>query len=160
MSKRTRNLKPERLPREPDFNPNGNDLDAACAWRNFGGLTLTDAIARFQENPLYYQEDFMFMGTDAFHYYFPVLDTYLRGTPDAESEDDNESWIIAHCIAAQFHERSMQRLRAITPAVLALADFVRDNIGRFGGDVAERDRVSLAWHDLASQVVELQQDGG
>ncbi|TWU51159.1 hypothetical protein Poly59_27490 [Rubripirellula reticaptiva] len=102
----------------------------------------------------------MFMGTDAFHYYFPVLDTYLRGTPDAESEDDNESWIIAHCIAAQFHERSMQRLRAITPAVLALADFVRDNIGRFGGDVAERDRVSLAWHDLASQVVELQQDGG
>lgn len=101
----------------------------------------------------------MFMGTDAFLYYFPVLDTYLRSIPDAESEDDNESRIIAHCIAAQFHERSIQRLRDITPAVLALADFVRDNIRRFGGNVAERDRVSRAWHGLASQVLELHQDG-
>ena len=160
MSNLTRNLSPERLPRESDFNPNGNDLDAARAWRNFGGLMLNEAIARFRENPLYYQEDFMFMGTDAFLYYFPVLDTFLRGIPDAESEDDHETRIIAHCIAAQFHERSMQRLRAITPAVLALADFVRDNVRRFAANVGERNRVARAWHDLASQVLELQQDGG
>jgi hypothetical protein len=70
------------LPTEQDFDPWGGDLDAQCAWRNFGGLAIDRAKAKFRENPLLYQEDFMFMGTKAFAYYFPVIEEYLRTIPD------------------------------------------------------------------------------
>jgi len=33
-------------------------------------------VTRFAENALAYQEDFMFMGTNAFLFYFPTLDHY------------------------------------------------------------------------------------
>ena len=90
------------LPTERDFDPWSGDLDAQCAWRNFGGLTIEQAKAKFCENPLRYQEDFMFMGGKAFAYYFPVVEDYLRSIPDAASEDDHEAWILAHCIRNQF----------------------------------------------------------
>jgi hypothetical protein len=64
------------LPTERDFDPWHGNLDAQCAWRHFGGLTLDQAHARFRENPLGYQEDFMFMGPVAFAFYFPVIEDY------------------------------------------------------------------------------------
>jgi hypothetical protein len=36
------------LPTELDFDPLHGDLDAQCAWRNFGGLTLDEAHAKNQ----------------------------------------------------------------------------------------------------------------
>lgn len=44
------------LPSERDFDPYGGDLDAQCAWRNFGGLTLEEAIRRFRERPEIYKK--------------------------------------------------------------------------------------------------------
>jgi hypothetical protein len=68
----------ESLPTESDFLEDHGCLDAQCAWKNFGGLTLDQAYERFCDNPLHYQEDFMFMGEPAFTFYFPVLDRYVR----------------------------------------------------------------------------------
>ena len=142
----------KRLPIKVDFVTHSEDLDQNCAWGHFGGLTLDEAKARFAENALYYQEDFMFMGTNAFLFYFPVLDDYLRSAPDEENDDDWESWIIAQCIQAQFDPDTINRLRHIATPIVELAGFVRDNIRRFGCDDAERKRVADAWTDLVHHI--------
>ena len=143
---------PDRLPVKADFVSHDGDLDQTVAWDHFGGLTLDEAKMRFADNALYYQEDFMFMGTDAFRFYFSVLDAYLRNAPDEESDDDHESWIIAQCIRAQFESDTVGRLRPIIPAIVDLAEFVRNNIRRFGYDDAERHSVATAWADLIRHI--------
>ncbi len=152
MSKRSRKLIVERLPTKSDFVSHPEDLDQNCAWEHFGGLTLDEAKARFAQNALYYQEDFMFMGTNAFLYYFPVLDNYLRSAPDEENDDDWESWIIAQCIRVQFDSTTIDRLRRTVPPIVELAGFVRDNIRRFGCDHTEQQRVADAWTDLVHHI--------
>ena len=147
----------DSLPVERDFDPWNGDLDAQCAWKNFGGVTLDEAEARFRENPLYYQEDFMFMGGVAFAYYFPVVENYLRGVPDADNYDDHQSWILAKCIEAQFDDKNLAFVRHLAPRVTDLADFVLVNIRRFGGDDRERQRVADAWRELVREVTRVMQ---
>lgn len=140
------------LPTQHDFDPWNENLDAQSAWKHFGGLTLDEAQARFQENPMYYQEDFMFMGPKAFAYFFPVIDQYLRNVPDADNFDDHESWILAQCVRMQFEGDDLAPIRPLAPRVLDLADFIRKNIRRFGSDNTERQRVADAWAYLTEQV--------
>lgn len=140
------------LPAESDFDPWGGDLDAQSAWRKFGGLTLEEAKVRFRENPLSYQEDFMFMGGKAFAYYFPVIEDYLRTVADIEGDDDHEAWILAHCIRNQFDRDDLRYVRHLSAGVLDLADYVHTNIHLFGADEKQRRRVSQAWTELVQQV--------
>ncbi|GIX00834.1 MAG: hypothetical protein KatS3mg111_4384 [Pirellulaceae bacterium] len=149
----------ERLPTKDDFVPHPPDLDEVCAWEHFGGLTLEEAKARFAENALCYQEDFMFMGTNAFLFYFPVLDHYLRSAPDKENDDDYESWIISQCIRAQFEPETIDRLQRLIPAIVDLAKFIHDNISRFGCDESEQRRVATSWSDLVSHIDSLKTTG-
>ena len=142
----------DRLPTKNDFVPHPPDLDAMCAWEHFGGLTLDAAKTLFAENPLYYQEDFMFMGTNAFLFYFPVLDHYLRSAPDDENDDDYESWIISQCIRSQFQPEAIDRLRQLIPAIVDLAGFIQNNISRFGCDESEQRRVANSWADLVAHI--------
>lgn len=148
-----------KIPDAKDFADWGDgdlsgDLDALSAFKNFGGLTLDEAKARFAENPLHYQEAFMFMGTNAFIFYFPVLDDYLRHAPDEDNDNDHESWIISQCIESQFRPCAIERLRPLIPKIVDLADFVRANRIRFGGCDEERQRVADAWacliHNIAT----------
>ena len=99
----------ETLPNRDDFNPTGCYLDADWTWGNFGGLDLSEAFARFCEDPDMYQEDFMFMGSAAFSYYFPVIERYIYESqivPESEFDSEVEAmWILAHCINSQFTEQ-------------------------------------------------------
>lgn len=149
----------ERLPTKEDFVPHPPNLDEVCAWEHFGGLTLDEAKSRFAENPLYYQEDFMFMGTNAFLFYFPVLNYYLRSVPNEETADDHESWIISQCIRAQFEQEFIDRLRQLIPAIVALAGFIDANIRRYGCDKTEQRRVAKSWADLVSHIDNLENHG-
>ena len=140
------------LPTERDFDPWNGDLDAQCAWKHFGGLSLEEAHARFAENPLNYQEDFMFMGGKAFAFYFPVVENHLRNVPDADNFDDHEAWILAHCIRNQFEGDNLAHVRHLAQRVMDLGGFVRGNIRRFGSDEGERQRVADAWTELVDHV--------
>jgi len=142
----------DRLPTKDDFVPHPPDLGQVWAWEHFGGLTLDEAKARFAENSEYYQEDFMFMGTRAFLYYFPVLDHHLRNAPNEEADHDHESWIISRCIRAQFKAETIHQLRPLIQEVMDLADFVRTNVDRFGLDELERQRVSDSWAELVRHI--------
>lgn len=149
----------ERLPTRADFVPHPPDLDEVCAWEHFRGLTLEAAKTKFAENALYYQEDFMFMGTNAFLFYFPVLDHYLRGAPDEENDDDYESCIISQSIRAQFEPGTIDQLRQLIPSIVDLAGFIHDNIRRFGCDESEQQRVATSWSDLVSHIDSLKTTG-
>ena len=140
------------LPDERDFDPHGGFLDAQWAWKNFGGLTIEAAHLKFRENPLNYQEDFMFMGGKAFVYYYPVIDSYLRDTPEDNDGDDRESWILAHCIKAQFDVDTLADVRRLAPRVLELADFVRTHIQRFGSALNEQNHIATAWDELVRHI--------
>ena len=139
------------LPTKADFDPWG-DLDAQWAWRNFGGLTLDEAHARFRENPLNYQEDFMFMGPRAFAYYFPVIEQYLRNVPVNENEHDHQAWILAHAIKHQFDPAQVDSIKNLAPAVMDLADYVQAEIVRFGAEPFEQERVADAWSELVAHL--------
>ncbi|HEV7280034.1 MAG TPA: hypothetical protein VGN57_07450 [Pirellulaceae bacterium] len=142
------------LPTESDFvtYPETPDLDQVYAWRNFGGLTLDEAKTRFAENSLHYQEDFMYMGTNAFAFYFPVIDWWLRSVPERnEPFDDSEAWILAEGIQIQFRDDALDRLRPLIPAVMDLASYVTSHLSRFGDDEDQR-RVQDAWTELENRL--------
>lgn len=149
----------ESLPTERDFDPLSGDLDAQCAWEHFGGLTLDEAHAKFRKNPLYYQEDFMFMGGKAFAYYFPVVEQHLTMVPDANSDgDDHESWILATCIKTQFCAKTVHHVLHLKQRVFALSAFVQQNIHRFGFNKDEQRRIADAWTELDNHLASLRQE--
>jgi hypothetical protein len=143
-----------RLPTEHDFNPWNDPTDAHAAWHDFGGLTLDEAYAKFCDNSLYYQEDFMFMGGKAFAYYFPVIEKYLRHVPDVSpcGADDREAWILAKCIENQFRGDNAPHVQHLKERVLDLANFVREHLHRFGEDGDERQKIANAWSELVAHV--------
>jgi hypothetical protein len=147
------------LPKERDFDPYGGDLDAQCAWKNFGGLTLDEAVSKFRGCPEIYQEDFMFMGGAAFAFYFPVIEGYLRDVPVPieDDGDDHESWVLAKCIENQFHAKTAHHVLHLAPRVIALSKYVRQNIGRFGHDADEQSRIADAWLGLENHVQTMMQ---
>ena len=149
----------ELLPTERDFDPLSGDADAQRAWEHFGGLTLDEAHAKFRKNPLYYQEDFMFMGGKAFAYYFPVLERHLTTVPDSNSDgEDHESWILAHCIKMQFCSKTAHHVLHLKQRVFALSAFVLQNIRRFSFDTDGQRRVAAAWAELETHLATVTQE--
>ena len=119
------------LPGERDFDPHEGDLDAQVAWENFGGLSLSEAFQKFQENPEIHQEDFMFMGGKAFAYYFPVLERYLLVTP-VWYENDGVVWCqilgLGAAIQFQFTENSPREVQQLVQRVSALIEHVKEAV--------------------------------
>ena len=134
------------MPGATDFDPWGGNLDALHAWKNFGGLD--PAYRLFLENPLYYQEDFMFMGPVAFDYYFPVVDRYLREfRRAAEDDDDGCAWILGAAMVSQLESVTPRPLAAGTAVeIAALAAFVSREIDRFAGEPRGQGRILEEWH--------------
>ena len=139
------------------------DADGFAAWKNFGGLTIEEAYAKFSASAEVLQEDFMWMGDRAFAFYFPVLDRYVREV-EAERAFDDQAWVLAHCIAAHVAQGSSEADRAATPAgpaahlenqLASLCDFVLDGLGR-APERADRSRpvheVASAWNALRAQI--------
>lgn len=151
MSQRTRqDATVAALPTEPDFDPFGGDLDAQSAWRTFGGLSVADALTLFRENPLHYQEAFMFMGGRAFVFYFPVLDAYLREFRLTGQVDDSLAAIIGSGVATQFHWTDASYLVSIHPAIRALTDYVCSHTELLAADPEEQRRIARDWQAVYS----------
>lgn len=141
------------LPTEQDFNPWGeDDPDAQWAWKNFGGLTVQQAKAKFTKEPLWYLEDFMFMGGRAFAYYFPVIEDHLRTVPDRLHDDDRHAWFLGCSIARQFDAEAIDHVKPLAPTVINRAQFVLNNIDRFGILETERIRVVETWTALITRI--------
>ena len=139
-------------PTEQDFSgcPDGVD-----AWKNFGGLTIDQASAKFDEAPSVYQEDFMFMGPVAFAFYFPVVDRFLRETAnlsEEERDDGRESWILSRCIRTHFKEKNRHILKDVVGPVLELCTFMESNIDLFIEDWDPPSENLRSWRALRETV--------
>lgn len=143
------------LPTELDFDPLYGDLDAQCAWRNFGGLTLDEAHAKFEEYPESYQEDFMFMGGKAFAFYYPVIDRFLRKTIEIPEDQcgDRQSWILPQCIKNQFDGHGNLYVRPLKNSVLDLCAFMIENIRLFADDWDDPADIENNWRELRRLVL-------
>lgn len=145
---------PSELPTERDFDPYGGDLDAQCAWKNLGGLTLDEAYNKFNECPEIYQEDFMFMGGRAFAYYFSVLDRFLRRTLEIPPEDrnDRQSWIIPQCIKSQFEGKNLPYVQHLRKPALELCEFMLRHIDEFTNDWDNGAEIEEQWRLLSEHL--------
>ena len=149
----------ESLPTRDDFDAFEGYLDEICAWNNFGGLNLSDAYVKFCESPDIYQEDFMFMGSVAFSYYFPVIERYIRETR-VESEDDIEIeaiWILAHCIHQQFTDPCPVSTLSLRHRVEDLVTQVRNNLSVYCNGIIEQQRIDTAWQELQDRMTRLRE---
>ena len=136
------------FPTEADFDPFGGCLDAQSAWRQFGGLSIAAALELFRQNPIHYQEDFMFMGGRAFVFYFPVLDTFLREFRLIEHEDDSQAAIVGSCVAAQFGWATASHLVPIHSSIRSLADYVCSHTDLLAAYPDEQRRIARDWQPV------------
>lgn len=134
------------LPSQSDFDPVGCDLDAQSAWNNFGGLTMAEAYEKFLTVPESYQEDFMFMGSRAFAYYFPVVDRYLRTVSLAPSDlGDCEASILGSAIANQLHPNHAPLPASLLREIENLHAFVTQNVPRYAATPKDERRIRREW---------------
>lgn len=97
----------------------------------------------------------MFMGSRAFAYYFPVIESHLTGCFDIELCGDREAWILAHGIMLHFEYDDFESIRPLLSRILDLAESVLGNIHAFGRVEAERERVTAVWTELKSRAREM-----
>lgn len=137
------------LPNERDFDPFGG-VDEQCAWRHFGGLNLEEAYEKFANYPEIYQEDFMFMGGNAFAFYYPVIDRYLRMTIELpkEKRGDRQSWILPQCIRSQFEGTHRRDVAPLKQSVLDLCVFMLQHMEYFVGDWDDPAEIEKQWRLL------------
>jgi hypothetical protein len=144
-----------KVPTERDFNPFGGDLDAAHAWREFGGMTLDQAYEHFLSNPLSYQEDFMFMGAAAFLFYFPVIERFLYNVRAENEWDDCQAWILSQGIIQQMSDEN-GRNQQLLSRVAALVDYVLRNPNQYGTTIDEQERIISGWTELRETLNRIQ----
>ena len=65
------------IPDEKDWENWNDDLDTRCAFEQFGGKSISEAVELFVENALYYQEDLQWMPKLPFQYYVHAYKEYL-----------------------------------------------------------------------------------
>lgn len=140
-----------QLPGEREFDPYGGDLDAQHAWREFGGLTIEAAYAKFVDHPFYYEEDFRFMGAEAFAFYFPVLDRYLRGYRPGAAEDSFAA-IIGEAISVQLEDQAREVLEPILNRLKELAGYVCGHVERLAVEAEEQQEILECWQKLQAQL--------
>jgi hypothetical protein len=148
------------LPTEKDFDPWGGDLDAQSAWKNFGGLDLEQAYLKFCDNPLCYQEDFMFMGARAFQFYFPVVEKYfheVKNDDDSVSGDsgDCQAWILGECLKTQLEQKELLADHPLLARINDLAAYVRGHLSQYSGSPADQAQINEVWLALENRLAEI-----
>lgn len=140
------------LPTKADFVNSEDDLDGQHSWKQFGGLTRTEAYERFLKLPHVFQEDFMFMGTAAFVYYYPVIERFLFETIPNDKPDDREAWILAEGIMMQLDSDASKQIVPLYSRIEALADFVCNSINLFSDDEQQQHQIADAWRALKARI--------
>jgi hypothetical protein len=98
----------------------------------------------------------MYMGTNAFLFYFPVVRDFLLTKPPGDWVHD-EAWILAKCIRQQFDADTIDTLRALVPEIINMSVFIRRHPEWYGWDQNEEAEVVLAWAELSNYVETLQE---
>jgi hypothetical protein len=120
------------IPTKDQLNPFPGDLDGRVVVENLLGKSVDDAVALLEENGTRFQEDYMWMGAEAFVYYAPALVRYLR-SPAAAGD-----YVVAYFMLSTFKHRLDHDGARITTAFRVIEEFC---------DVLEEDRARLGFDD-------------
>jgi len=146
---------PAPVPSEADFDPWRGNLDAQCAWRNFGELSLKQAYELFMTAPQNYQEDFMFMGPVAFAYYFPVIDRYIREVTGSGDGDHTEVSILGSAVAGQLEWNGAGFGDERVGEIEDLAAYILANVSQYSMAEKDQRRIRREWAGVESKVAAL-----
>ena len=133
------------LPKQKDFDPYEECLDAQCAWKNFGGLSIEEAYAKFCENPSYYQEDFMLMDWKGFVYYLSVIERFLKEAEPEDEYDDCEAWILGCAVESQVEEHKKKIAEDMDNRLKSLCDSVLARFERMSIGEKDKKRILKQW---------------
>jgi len=114
-----------RLPTKEEINV-FNSLDEISACEHFCNKTLEQAEALFRENSAYYQEDLMWMGPRAFHFYLQAVLLYLQS--DDSVGDDQLVDCLYNIIVFRANEKEF--LLAID-CINRMIDYIINNYDKF-----------------------------
>ena len=135
------------LPTWQEINPH-DDLDGRAAAEHFYGKTLDDAEALLRDNPLYYQEDLMFMGPIAFRCYVHAVIRFLHSEAAAGDAD----FISCFARILQFRlENEPDELAPVAAELATTCQYVLDRWSRFDatpdtyGDLRGRYQSIIHW---------------
>ncbi len=78
------------IPARKDWENWNDDLDTRCAFKQFNGKSIPEAIELFVENAVYYQEDLQWMPAIPFQYYIQAFKDYLL-SDKADGDSDAAS---------------------------------------------------------------------
>jgi hypothetical protein len=120
-----------RTPTKEQLNPFVEDLDGRAVVEHLLGKSVDDAVALLEENSAYFQEDYTWMGPEAFVYYSPALVRYLRST--AASDD----YLFAYFMLTTFKHRLDHDGIRIVSAFSVIEDFcvlLEEESARLGFD--------------------------
>jgi hypothetical protein len=82
----------KELPIKSDFG-DPRDLDVRYAWKTFGTKTVEEAYQLFKQNAFGYVENFRWMASAAFVFYFPIVPRYFMSPESKEDSDTISSFI-------------------------------------------------------------------
>lgn len=111
-------------PTKAQINP-FNCLDGQVAERNWHGLTVEEGAALIARNPIYYQEDFLWMGPEAFRYYAKSILLFLQ------SEAGQDDGLFVHCILGTMELRLNEIATMDRAAFLEIVDFMEANWSQY-----------------------------
>jgi hypothetical protein len=112
-----------------------DSLDERTACDHFLGKNLAEAEALLSENPVYYQEDLMWMGPRAFRYYVAAAINLIKGTSAPDSD-------LLNCLAGTLEFRFQHEpheLVEIAPLLEAFGNHVVGHWHLYAVDVLYGD---------------------
>jgi hypothetical protein len=131
------------VPAKSQLNPTPENLDGQKVVEHLLGKDIEGAVSLLKENSAYFQEDYTWMGAEAFCYYSPALLRYLR-SPAARDD-----YLFAYGMLRTFWHRLDQDGVHIAPAFSVIEEFcslVEQDAARLGfdDDYAKRTQRRIA----------------
>jgi hypothetical protein len=112
-----------KIPTEADWRSEPWCLDAQCAYRNFHGKSLEEAVKLFEENALRYQEDVVSMPGRVFGYYLKAYMTYLMSDAAQGDSDGASGFITLIAFKAEYRPEDIAPLwPEIEPVLKRIAE--------------------------------------
>jgi len=136
------------LPTRKDINPYG-DLDGNSTEDKLFGKSLEDVVGMLEENSLYYQEMFMWMGAKAFIYYFPAALAYLSSNSSVEDSD------FVNCMLGNIEFRldhDQDEIEPAFPDIIRFVDEVLSTYSKFEIDESVYGDLESSYRVLRSRL--------
>jgi len=146
-----------RLPKHDDFVTHGC-LDDESAFRKFGGKSVEQVRDLLEDNYLYYQEPFMWMGAVAFCFYIDAMlgyiksQTFDRKLPDFEFIVDEARMFISIC-EFRIDNNDKSGMAPCADKIAAVLEWLTVQLSELDEDLASRAvRMRDAYFTLADDI--------